>query len=40
MNQEVKDELDLRRKVKILKFIERFGNVSRECKDFGITVTY
>ncbi len=36
MNQEVKDELDLRRKIKILKFIETFGNVSRECKEFGI----
>ena len=36
MNQEVKDELDLRRKLKILKFIDTFGNVSKECKEFGI----
>ena len=36
MNQEVKDELDLRRKIQILKLIETFGNVSRECKEFGI----
>lgn len=36
MNQEVKDELDLRRKIKILKFIEMFGNVSKECKEFWI----
>jgi len=36
MNQEVKDELDLRRKLKILKFIDTFGNVSKECKEFRI----
>ena len=36
MNQEVKDELDLRRKLVILKFIESHGNVSKECKEFDI----
>ena len=39
MNQEVKDELDLRRKLKILKFIDTFGNVSKECKEFGIAIS-
>ncbi|MEN8251677.1 MAG: IS481 family transposase [Bacteroidota bacterium] len=36
MNQEVKDELALRRKLLILKFIETHGNVSKECKEFDI----
>ena len=30
MNQEVKDELDLRRKLKILNFKDAFGNVYKE----------
>jgi len=36
MNQEVKDELALRRKLVILRFIEAHGNVSKECKEFDI----
>ena len=30
MNQEVKDEFDLRRKLKILNFIDTFRNVYKE----------
>lgn len=36
MNQEVKDELALRRKLLVLKFIDAKSNVSKECKEFGI----
>ena len=36
MNQEVKDELDLRGKLLILKLISSKRNVSKECKEFGI----
>src|SRR5210317_1687190 len=36
MNQDIKDELNLRRKLLILKFIDSKSNVSKECKEFGI----
>jgi len=36
MNQEVKDELDLRGKLLILKLMSSKRNVSKECKEFGI----
>ena len=36
MNQEVKDELALRRKLLILEFIDSKSNVSKECKEFDI----
>ncbi len=36
MNQDIKDELNLRRKLLILKFIDSKSNVSKKCKEFGI----
>ena len=36
MNQEVKDELDLRRKLRIFECINALGNASKESKEFGI----
>jgi len=36
MKQEVKDELDLRRKLVVLEFIDARRNISKECKEFDI----
>ena len=36
MNQEVKDELDLRRKLVILELVDTKRNISKECKEFDI----
>jgi transposase InsO family protein len=37
MNQEIKDELNLRRKLLVLELIGSQSNVSKECKEFGIS---
>ncbi len=36
MKQEVKDEIDLRRKLVVLEFIGVSRNISKECKEFDI----
>lgn len=37
MNQEIKDELDLRRKLLVLELIDSQSNVSKECKELSIS---